>query len=303
MSIASFTDKFFNSTPSPFLTDVSKQAVDPDMVAACWRFIGRVYPPPENSAQGLILSYLAELIDVDEAHRSALRKTVKNFAADYKDFDGVFPGYGYLATYNANSSLRTNVQALPRQIVYEADNYGLDPYTYKGCLIAWVITEQNVSDYSMQKLKRAIGYNGKPIFFVGSKSYAVKPYQRVKAGGNRKRMRSARSGWAGKARRKNKFKSESLEYEGYKYPEMPEISSNAVFGSSWKPEGWLDPSTIPTGMAPPLTPRGRSRTPRSSRSSKSSRASSRAASATPEAYRGLTMAQKISKYFTGGGKM
>jgi hypothetical protein len=202
---------FWETQVDPHQTTISSSAIDPDQVAACWRFINRSTSYFNNAgqetnragAQNIIKQLVPVFQSQSTNHFNELKETITSQNKPYYEFDHGFPGYNYLHNFESSASFRTAIKALPRQIVYEADYFALDPMIYKGCLLAWATITLGLNEYVTIKLKKSMKYNGKPIFFPGQKSLFTTPYVQRRAGryGNKKYRKS----YSNYARKVSKF--------------------------------------------------------------------------------------------------
>jgi hypothetical protein len=195
---------------SPFLVAKSESAVDPDQIAACWRFLSRPVSKDKTSlgdSRVLIGNYISAIAGVEGEHNLKLKDALNNYSKEYTEFNSQFPGAPYLNLWSKNASdLQFTVAAIPRQIEYEADFFALDPMILKGCLLGWAKIELDLSPWIEAKLKKAMKYFGKPLFFVGVKTIFTAPYEARRTGGGGKNQFRKRKGYASKYR--SKFKGD-----------------------------------------------------------------------------------------------
>jgi hypothetical protein len=170
----------FQNNPTPFLTDIQNKAVDPDQITACYRFLLRPEFDQEVGSRVMIKKLLSLFESYSSAHMDALRNAQNSINADYNTWNNAFPGFPYLSEWEKNTDLRTLVNGLSRQIVWECDNFGMDPMIFKGCILGWAKTTQGMSEFAEKKLRRALRYRGKAIFFAGTKNIFTTPYKRIR---------------------------------------------------------------------------------------------------------------------------
>jgi hypothetical protein len=198
-------ESFYKANNSPFLVAKTDNAVDPDQIAACWRFISRKKADRDTDAtdsRNLIRMYIQTISGIEGEHNARLKSAITNYGRDYNDFQAQFPGGPYLNLWAKNGNeIQFTVAALPRQIEYEADFFALDTMILKGCLLAWAKIELDLSPWMEAKLKKAMKYFGKPLFFVGVKTIFTDPYEARRTGGRKNRFRK-RKGYLSKYRSK-----------------------------------------------------------------------------------------------------
>jgi hypothetical protein len=188
---------------SPFLTSVNKAAYDTDMRAACWRFISRsksVWDLKSREGEGYkefskggidiapallkIYETLAEKVVV------AKREEVSNLSKVESSYTDWFLADPYIEVDKGTSSkgFMEEARSMKRQIRYEADRWGLDLNTLKGCYLYYA-TSGSLKDPQAIKIfsRKVLGYYGRPIPPPGHVGvYASKNYTRH---GGRKRYR------------------------------------------------------------------------------------------------------------------
>jgi hypothetical protein len=191
---------------SPFgSTSYSIGPYDPDMRAACWRFItrgegfyGNLKDEQEYMSSGAkgrrYTNTVREIKDVWDQIESvfyrnadAVRRQFYHIDDEYTNWYEENPNF-VIEDLLESQNFKTQVRFINSQMKFEADRWSLDLKTLKGCYFYYATSGRGSDAAAIGTFKKIIGYSGNPIPPPGSNNiYYNNSYTRGKAGKKRAR--------------------------------------------------------------------------------------------------------------------
>lgn len=163
---------------TPFNINAGNYKYDPDMVAACWRYISRTpdisvkteekaYGPESGrDMKGMLLAEAKALKDLDDAKTSGAKRMTLSITGgqSYGQFWAPYPANEGDVDMKYQTGISPRRKVWHRQFNFEAGTWGLDHHILKGCLLSWLRDHEDYkSAYVLSGIKRFMGYKGQAI--------------------------------------------------------------------------------------------------------------------------------------------